>query len=58
MDKTKIISATIPICPDCNGKMTINLPRETIRCIQCGTKLHIIGLGATERDFVTERRQV
>lgn len=57
MEKIEIINSNIPICPDCNGKMTINLPRESIRCIECGTLLHIIGLGQTERDFVTERRQ-
>ena len=57
MEKIEIISSNIPICPDCSGKMTINLQRESIRCIECGTLLHIIGLGQTERDFVTERRQ-
>ena len=56
MNKLEIINAKIPICPDCNSKMTINLPQEKIRCVYCGALLNIIGLGKTDRDFIAEKR--
>lgn len=52
----EIVNSRIPICPDCNSQMKINLPQETIKCIHCGTLLHIVGLGKTDRDFIAEKR--
>ena len=56
MSKLEIINAQIPICPDCNSKMSVNLIHETIKCVHCGTLLHIVGLGKNDRDFIAEKR--
>lgn len=56
MSKLEIINAQIPICPDCNSKMTVNLMLNNIKCVHCGTLLHIVGLGKNDRDFIAEKR--
>ena len=51
-----IINSKIPICPECNSKMTVNLIQEMIKCHHCKAVYKIIELGRNEKDFICERK--
>lgn len=40
MSKRKLIRATVPMCPRCNGEMNYRLPTGQYKCIQCGCYYH------------------
>jgi len=57
MNKLEIINSHIPICPECNGKMKINLVQSNVKCTHCGCIFQIIELGRNDRDFICERKE-
>ena len=40
------------ICPVCSGMAVIHGCEELIRCIDCGEKFRIKGMGQTEREII------
>lgn len=57
MSKLELINSKIPICPECQSRMIVDLVTEKIKCYKCHTKYHIIELGRNDRDFICERRE-